>query len=60
MGKVGPVGDHIAGDVTVARPVPQRGAEGLSKHVLEVIGVVGSHPAGVRPGDAAHTVGLRE
>ena len=60
FGEVGPVGDHVARDVTVARPVPQRCGERLSEHVLQVISVVGSHPAGVGPTNATHTVGLRE
>ena len=59
-GKVGPVGNHVAGDVTVARPVCQWRAERLSEHVLQVIRMVGSHPAGVGSAYAAHTVGLGE
>lgn len=59
-GEVGPVGDHVARDVPVARPVPQWCGKRLSEHILQVISVVGSHPAGVGPANAAQTVGLRK
>ncbi len=58
--KVGPVGDHVAGKVTVTIPVPKWCGERLSEHILQVISVVSSHPAGVGPGKAGHTIGLRE
>lgn len=60
FGKVGPVGNHVAGDIPVPWPVSQRCAEGLPEDVLKVIRVVGSHPAGVRQSNATQTVGLRE
>ena len=46
-GKVGPVGDHGLGDGPVLGPVAQRSGKGLPKDILEVIRVVGPHPAGV-------------
>lgn len=60
FGEVGPVGDHVSGDVPVARPVAQRSAEGLPKDVLQVVSVVRPHPTGVGRCDAPHTVGLGE
>lgn len=60
FGKVSPVGDHVAGDVTMLWPVSERRGERLSKDILKVVRVVGSHPAGEGPANAAHTVGLRE
>lgn len=59
FGKVGPVVNHVAREVAMAGPVPQWCGERLSEHVLQVISVVGSHPAGVGHDEAAHTVGLR-
>ncbi len=59
-GEVGPVGDHVARDIAVARPVSQWCGERLSEHVLQVISVVSPHPAGVGCGNAPHSVGLRE
>lgn len=44
----------------MARPVAQRCGEWLSEHILQIISVVGSHPAGVRLKKASHTIGLRE
>lgn len=60
FGKVGPVSNHVAGDIPVPRPVSQRCGEWLPEDVLKVISVVGSHPARVRLGNATQTVGLRE
>ena len=60
FGEVGPISDNVARDVTVAGPVRQWCGERLSEKVLQIISVVGSHPAGVGPGNAAHTAGLRE
>lgn len=57
-GKVGPVGNHVAGDITVARPVAQWCGERLSEDILQVIGMISSHPAGIGPANATHTVGL--
>lgn len=58
FGKVGPVGNHVARDIPVSWPVSQRGGKWLSKDILKVISVVGSHPAGVRLGNTTQTVGL--
>lgn len=58
--KVSPVGNHVARDIPVPWPVSQRCGERLPKDILKVIGVVGSHPAGVRFANATQTVGLRE
>lgn len=60
FGKVSPVGDHVSREVTVTRPVSQRSGEWFSKHILQVVGVVCSHPAGVGFGDTAHSVWLRK
>ena len=60
LGKVGPVGNHVARKVTVARPVAQPTAEGFPKHELQVVSMVCSHPAGVRFSQTAQAVGLWE
>lgn len=44
MSKIGPVRNHVIGDVTMARKVAQRSAERLPKHILKVISVIGTHP----------------
>lgn len=46
-GKIGPVGDQGLGDSPVLGPVGQGDGEGLPKDVLDVVTVVGPHPAGV-------------
>ncbi|TNN43548.1 hypothetical protein EYF80_046260 [Liparis tanakae] len=43
-GKVSPVGDDKARQVSVSVPVRLWSGEGFAEHVLQVIGVVGSHP----------------
>ena len=60
FGEVGPVGDYVARDVAVTRPVCQWCGERLSEHILQVISMVSSHPAGVGSTNASHTIGLRE
>ena len=60
LGEVGPVVDEVAGDVPVAGPVPQWRAEGLPEHILQVVSVVCSHPAGVGQHQTPHAVGLGE
>lgn len=57
-GKVGPVGNHVARDITVAGPVAQWCGERLSEDILQVISMISSHPAGIGSANATHTVGL--
>lgn len=45
-GKVGPVCDHVPGQVSVSGEVDQRGGEGFTKQVLQVLSVLSLHPAG--------------
>ncbi len=44
MSKIGPVGNHVFGDVTLAWNVDLRSAERLPKHILKIISVIGTHP----------------
>lgn len=45
LGEVGPVCDHVPGQVSVSGKVDQRGGEGFTKQVLQVLGVLRLHPA---------------
>ncbi len=56
MSKIGPVGNHVSSDVTMARKVAQRSAERLPKHILKIFSVIGTHPEWVD----RHARGLRE
>lgn len=58
-GKVGPVGHHVGRQVPVSVPVSRRSAEGFAKDVLQVIGVVGTHPVMVGFPRSGHQTGLR-
>ena len=60
LGEVGPVGDEVFGNVTVAGPVAQGCGEGLPEQVLQVVSMVSTHPAGVGTQQASHAVWLRE
>lgn len=44
FGEVGPVSDHVLGEVSVSREVDQRGGEGFTEEVLQVLGVLRLHP----------------
>lgn len=44
-GEVGPVCDHVPGQVTVSGEVGERRGEGFTKQVLQVLGVLRLHPA---------------
>ena len=52
--------DDVAGDVPVPGPVPQWRAEGLPEHILQLVSVVRSHPAGVGQHQTPQAVGLGE
>lgn len=43
-GEVGPVCDHVPGQVSVSREVDKRGGERFTKQVLEVLGMLRLHP----------------
>ena len=60
LGKVGPVGDQVAGDVPVTGPVRQWSGEWFPEHILQVVRVVRSYPAGVGQHQTPHAVGLGE
>lgn len=45
LGEVGPVRDHVPGQVSVSGEVDQRGGEGFTEQVLQVLGVLRLHPA---------------
>lgn len=45
-GKVGPVCDHVLGQVSVSGEVDQWRGEGFTEQVLQVLGVLRLHPAG--------------
>lgn len=44
LGEVGPVRNHVSGQVSVSRKVDQRGGERFAKEILEVFGVLRLHP----------------
>lgn len=44
-GEVGPVCDHVRGQVSVSGKVDQRSGEGFTKQVLQVLSVLRLHPA---------------
>ena len=60
LGEVGPVGDHVSGEITVAGPVSQGCGKRLSKHILQVVHMVSTHPAWVRPCQTTQAVRLVE
>ena len=46
LGKVGPVGDHVAGQIPMAWKVDERFVKGLPEQILKVLRVHCPHPAG--------------
>ncbi|MFV1174484.1 hypothetical protein QMK93_29290, partial [Klebsiella pneumoniae] len=44
LSKIGPVGNHVFGDVPMAREIAQRSGERLSKHILKFVSVISTHP----------------
>ena len=55
LGEIGPVCDHVPGEVSVSGEVAQRGGEWFTKQVLQVLSVLRLHPAW-EPGDPSFHV----
>lgn len=59
LGEVGPVGDHVARQVSVSGEVDERGGERFTEQVLQVLGVLRLHPAGEPGNPSLHVEQVR-
>lgn len=59
LGKVGPIGDHVAGQISVSGEVDERGGERFTEQVLQVLGMLRLHPAGESRDPGLHVEQVR-